>query len=276
PDLVVSAIPHFNRVQFESLALARPGTPFVTVLTDLADYPPHFWIEQQPQFFICGTEKAVEQARLLGHPPERIFRASGMILHPRFYEPVQADPASERRRLGLHPDLSTGLVLFGGAGSSEMVKIAEHLARAKVHTQLIMICGRNERLAHTLRQSAVKIPMFIEGFTKQVPYYMRIADFFIGKPGPGSVSEAMAMDLPVIVESNAWTLPQERYNAEWVREKDAGIVLHSFGKIAAAAAEMIQPSNMARYRRNAAAIQNRAVFEIPDMLAHILETGAPK
>ncbi|MGH9356171.1 MAG: galactosyldiacylglycerol synthase, partial [Terriglobia bacterium] len=48
PDLVVSAIPHFNRVQFESLARARPGTPFVTVLTDIADYPPHFWIEQQP------------------------------------------------------------------------------------------------------------------------------------------------------------------------------------------------------------------------------------
>ena len=51
---------------------------------------------------------------------------------------------------------------------------------------------------------------------------MQLADFFIGKPGPGSVSEALAMRLPVIVECNAWTLPQERYNAEWIVEKEVG------------------------------------------------------
>ena len=64
--------------------------------------------------------------------------------------------------------------------------------------------------------------MFVEGFTKEVPRYMQLADYFIGKPGPGSVSEALAMKLPVIVESNAWTLPQERYNGEWVRERASG------------------------------------------------------
>jgi len=32
--------------------------------------------------------------------------------------------------------------------------------------------------------------------------------------GPGSISEALAMRLPVVVESNAWTLAHERYNAE--------------------------------------------------------------
>jgi len=43
PDLVVSLVPHFNRAFRESL----PRTPFVTILTDLADYPPHMWIERQ-------------------------------------------------------------------------------------------------------------------------------------------------------------------------------------------------------------------------------------
>ena len=57
-DLVVSLVPNFNRALRQSL----PETPFVTILTDLADYPPHFWIEQQEQYFICGTAKAVEQA----------------------------------------------------------------------------------------------------------------------------------------------------------------------------------------------------------------------
>ena len=63
---------------------------------------------------------------------------------------------------------------------------------------------------------------------------MQLADYFIGKPGPGSISEAVAMRLPVIVERNAWTLPQERYNAEWVREQGVGIVLTNFRGIARA------------------------------------------
>jgi hypothetical protein len=72
-----------------------------------------------------------------------------------------------------------------------------------------------------------RIPMFVEGFTREVPYYMHLSDFFIGKPGPGSISEAIAMKLPVIVERNAWNLPQERYNCEWVREQDGG---HGFAQ----------------------------------------------
>ena len=117
-----------------------------------------------------------------------------------------------------------------------------------------------------------RIPMFVEGFTKEVPYYMRLADFFIGKPGPGSISEALAMRLPVLVERNAWTLPQERYNADWVVEKQVGFVLRSFRYIVSAVAELLQPENYRRFRANAASQSNRAVFEIPDILEKILAT----
>ena len=58
PDMVVSLIPNFNRALWLSLEAARPGTPLVTILTDIADYPPHFWIERQPQYLICGSERA--------------------------------------------------------------------------------------------------------------------------------------------------------------------------------------------------------------------------
>ena len=66
PDMLVSFVPHFNRALGESFSRAFPTRPFVTVLTDIADYPPHFWIERQPQFFICGSDRAVAQARSLG------------------------------------------------------------------------------------------------------------------------------------------------------------------------------------------------------------------
>ena len=74
----------------------------------------------------------------MGYTDERIFRASGMILRPTFYQPVTVDRAAERKRLGLDPDRPTGLVLFGGQGSKVMLEIAERLP----DVQLILICGK--------------------------------------------------------------------------------------------------------------------------------------
>ena len=268
PEMVVSLVPNFNRPLRESLKSVLPAVPYVTILTDLADYPPHFWMEAndpgQPLFVVCGSDKAVEQARALDYPAERILRASGMILRPNFYRPVTVDRAAERKRLGLDPERPTGLVLFGGQGSKVMLEIARRLN----DTQLIFICGKNATLAGRLRELPAAAPRFVEGFTLEVPYYMSLADFFIGKPGPGSISEAVAMGLPVIVERNAWTLPQERYNADWVRERRAGLVLPNFRGIRAAVEELL--GDLPRYREAVGRIENRAVFEIPDMLARIL------
>jgi 1,2-diacylglycerol 3-beta-galactosyltransferase len=97
---------------------------------------------------------------------------------------------------------------------------------------------------------------------------MSLADFFIGKPGPGSISEAVAMGLPVIVERNIWTLPQERYNADWVLERNAGMVLPNFRGIGGAVAKLL--GDLPRYRAAVKQIHNRAVFEIPEILEKIL------
>lgn len=273
PGLVVSLIPHFNRAIYEGLRQAGSRAPFVTLLTDLADYPPHFWIEPQPQYIICGSERAVQQAREIGHPDEAVFRLSGMILHPRFYQPPEVDRGLERRRLGLDPERPTGLVLFGGHGSGVMLKVARRMAASKLRVQLILLCGRNEKLVRALKSEQSAMPVYVEGFTTQVPYYMRLADFFIGKPGPGSISEALAMNLPVIVASNAWTLPHERYNAAWIRDEQLGLVVNSFAQVDKAVGQLLAPDNFHHFRARAAALENRAVFEAPEVLAEIASRG---
>ena len=272
PGMVVSFVPHFNRALYESFHRAYPERPFITVLTDVADFPEHFWIERdQQQYFVCGSKRAVAQAHERGYAEDRIFRASGMILHPRFYEAPVENQIKERKLLGLRSDLPTGLVLFGGHGSKAILEIAERLDGSPLALQLIVICGKNDKLAAALRARKFRFPIFVEGFTTRVNYYMQLADFFIGKPGPGSLSEALAMQLPVIVERNAWTLPQERYNADWILENEVGVVLDSFRGIEKAVARLIEPAALARYRDNAAAMKNQAVFEIPGFLKRILE-----
>ncbi len=270
-DLLVSVIPHFNREIYESWQNVCPGRPFVTIITDLADFPPHFWIEPiKDQYVIAGTQRAVEQAKAIGHDDAHIFATSGMILRPDFYVPDNSNPLALRAELGLQPDLPTAIVLFGGHGSKVMFEITERLDVANLSVQLILICGRNEALAAKLRARKWRMPVNVLGFTKEIHKWMRAADFLIGKPGPGSIAEAMVRKLPVLIECNSWTLPQERYNAEWVLEKRVGIVLKNFKEVAAGVSQMLAPANLAEFRKNVAAQNNRAIFEIPEILAKLL------
>ena len=269
PDMVISVIPNFNRALARSLRRARPQIPFVTILTDLADYPPHFWMEPESQYLVCGSARAVQQALAMGHPRERVFCTSGMILHPRFYDSLPVDREAERLRFGLDPDTPTGLVLFGGQGAPVMFDIARRLDRCPANCQFLFLCGHNRDLASRLASTSWKKKFVVEGFTSQVPHYMQLSDFFIGKPGPGSVSEALHFHLPVIVENNARTLPQERYNTEWILEQRAGMVTSSFRHVGDLVERMLSGTQLEELKANAARVENRAIFEIPAILEQI-------
>ncbi len=271
PDMVVSLVPNFNRAMYEAARRVRPDLPYVTIMTDFADFPPHFWIEPgQSQHLICGTSKAVEQARAAGYAEELIHATSGMIIRPDFYETAAVDRGAERRKLGLDPDRPTGLVMFGGHGSRAMRGIGKRLDDA----QLILVCGHNAALAESLRAMPATAPRVIEGFTRRIRDYMQLSDYFIGKPGPGSISEAVQQGLPVLVVRNSWTMPQERYNTDWVSAQGVGIVLRSFKDVGRGVAALTE--GLSDYRRNIAAIRNNAVFEIPDILGRILARAQPR
>ncbi|MEM9908608.1 MAG: glycosyltransferase [Cyanobacteria bacterium P01_D01_bin.44] len=274
PDLVISFMPLYNRGLAESLQKAKPGTPYVTALVDFADYPPAFWLEPEADSYtVCGTQKALEQARELGLKADRIIPSSGMVVHPKFYNCPPLDIAAERIRLRLDPHRLTGVVMFGGNGSKAMLTVAQRLERFR-DLQLIFLCGRNEELAEALKQQPSRQRRFVTTFTEEIPYYMQLSDFFIGKPGPGSLSEALVMDLPVITECGAATLIHERYNAEWVTEKQVGLVIKNFKQVHRAVEKFLDPDTFARYRANAAAIDNQAIFEVTNLLQQLLTQHA--
>ncbi|MGD1029379.1 glycosyltransferase [Candidatus Binatus soli] len=275
PDLVVSMIPNFNHAILEGLrqadaTQARSETPMVTILTDLADCPPHFWIERQKQYLVCGTATAARQAIAMGHDRTRVFRTSGMIVRPEFYCRMELSREAERIRLGLDPELPTGIVMFGSYGSSQMATIARKLEAARLKTQLIFVCGHNDRLREHIESMKLSYPFHCVGFTPKIPYFMQLADFFIGKPGPGCISEALVMGLPVIVERNAWTMVQERFNTDWIAQNRLGIVLPSFRQIACAVSTMLDREQFLRLRTSVEALDNRAVFEVPEILEALI------
>jgi 1,2-diacylglycerol 3-beta-galactosyltransferase len=272
PDLVVSVIPNFNAVLFGALSSFDPLIPYATVITDLVDCPPHFWMEDQDQSMICGTPIAYAQAQASGfYRPERIFAVSGMLLRESFYAAPDSDALS-RADLGLDPDRPTALIMFGGNGSMRSTHaILKQFERSQFGLQTIVLCGNNAKLLASLKGRPRCHPV---GFVSNVADYIRLADFLIGKPGPGSISEAIHLGRPVIVEGNATTMPQERPNVQWVRDNEIGIVVKSFRKeIVSAAGRML--ADLDRYKANIAARipENRAVYETVDILSRIADAA---
>lgn len=273
PDLVVSLIPNFNRALYESVTSTLPGVPFVTVLTDMADHPPHFWIEPgQHQHLVCGTPRAVAQAQAAGYALENLSLTTGMVLRPSFYEHRERPEGSVRiaacEALGLDANQPIGLVLFGGQGSMQMVSMARSLG----DVQLILMCGHNQLLADKLRKLKRAAPSAVVGFTPEVVKYMGLADFMIGKPGPGSISEALHMGLPIITCKNAWTMPQERYNADWVVEQGVGLVLSSMRDLPQGVARLL--AELLQYQARVRQLDNRAVYELPEIFSDLMLAAA--
>jgi 1,2-diacylglycerol 3-beta-galactosyltransferase len=198
------------------------------------------------------------------------MRTSGMIVRPEFYNRHQTCRSDERRRLGLDPELPTGLVMCGGYGSRRMLTIAQRVAESGQPIQLIFICGHNQYLRQQLIAMELPLRCHVEGFTGNVPYFTQLADFFVGKPGPGAISEALVSGLPLIVARNASTMVQERYNAEWIVRNQLGLVIPSFSEIGRAVAAIIDEEQSRRFRARVAMLNNRAVFEIPEILDEIM------
>jgi UDP-N-acetylglucosamine:LPS N-acetylglucosamine transferase len=175
-----------------------------------------------------------------------------MILRPAFYE----------ERESIRNESPVGFVMFGGIGSKDMIPIAKKLHDCR----LILVCGKNEKLVQKLLRLGNPKHQVV-GFSDRIPELMASADYFIGKPGPGSISEAVQMGLPVIVPLNAFTMPQERWNCKWVIENNLGLVVKNFKNIDFAVSAILE--DLDRLKTSVSAVQNTAILEIPDVVTAI-------
>jgi len=281
PAAVVSVMPNFNGILRDAIARSHPGVPLLVVLTDLADYPPRFWIEPGIDRVVVATAEAEGQAGQIGVPPARVSRVSGMVLHPRFYRCAEtAAREGVRRELGIGKDRFAVMMLFGGKGSPEMQPLAERLLAADPALHLIAVCGENPRLLERLAalEGEAKGRLTRLGFTDRVAELLAASDLLVTKPGPGSLAEAFHQQVPVVLVRNLHTIPQERFNTDFVRAQGLGRVVRHWREIPAAVLALHRdPAELSAIRERLAALPpNRAVYETIDLIARECSPGRPQ
>jgi len=281
PSAVVSVMPNFNAVLRDAVRAVHPAVPFVVLMTDYADFPPHFWIEPGVDVLITGSAEGAEQAKALGVAEDRICRVSGMLLHPRFNRPRAAETrALLRGDLGIPEDAFVVLLLFGGKGSPVMEPLCERLlAPGSPAWHVVAIAGENPGLRARLTALAAREGGRLHpvGFTDRVADYLSAADLLITKPGPGSLAEAFHMKVPVIATRDRYTVPQERFNTRMLEDQGLGIAVRDWRDAPGAAARLARdPAALERLRRNLQSLPpNRALEEVLAIVGERVGDGRP-
>jgi UDP-N-acetylglucosamine:LPS N-acetylglucosamine transferase len=139
---------------------------------------------------------------------------------------------------------------------------------------VVAICGDNPglfgQLAPLEARTAGRLVRL--GFTDRVAEILAASDLLVTKPGPGSLSEAFHQRVPVVVTRNVHTIPQERFNTDFVRDRGLGLVVAHWSEIPGAARRLLRDTaeREAISGRLAGLPPNRAVYEVVDVVARLL------
>lgn len=251
PDVIVSIHPLLNHVTLSALRDIGVRVPFVTVVTDLVSI--HCaWLARGVDACIVPTEEARIAALDAGIATSKVHLL-GMPISPAFAHPPDRDRSAVREQLGLDVNRPVILVVGGGEGAGGLYFAVEALAYATLNAQLAIITGRNKHLRAELeaRKTEFSTPAQIFGFVHNMPDFMRAADIIVTKAGPGTICEAFACGLPVVLTG---AIPgQEEGNINWVLDHQAGTIATTPEDLVAAVRSLLDVHNpaLAQMRENA-------------------------
>lgn len=217
-DLIVSVHPFATTFILKALGNNINRSPFVTVVTDMVTTHA-LWFDQRADLICVPTDIARQRALEFGMPPSKVVTV-GQPIAAKYCVP-SGDKVALRKSLGWPENKFTVVAVGGGDGMGPLAQTARAIGESGLDLNLVVVAGRNERLRQSLQALNWPIPIFIYGFTRDLPDFMRAADVLVTKAGPGTIAEALAANLPLILYAR---LPgQEDGNVAFVRYTNTGV-----------------------------------------------------
>src|SRR4029077_9453193 len=124
---------------------------------------------------VAPTEAARKVALRRRVPADRV-KLLGLPVDLRFRPPAPGEKQALRRRFGLEENRFTVLVIGGAAGVGSLAAQVRELTVEPHPWQLVVVCGRNEKLRRRLLETEVATPTLILGFVDYMPELMRACD----------------------------------------------------------------------------------------------------
>jgi processive 1,2-diacylglycerol beta-glucosyltransferase len=254
PSAVVSTFPAASGAMSILRSYGLTDTPVTTVITDHTDHS--YWVYPYTNQYIVGSE-FVRQGLLNYHISEDQITVTGIPIRLEFSNVYNRSEIA--RKHGLDSKLPTLLLMGGGGGficgSPALVKALEAIP---MRIQLIFVCGHNDKLQEKLREKLAfsKHLIHITGYIDHVHELMSFSDMMISKPGGLTISEALAMELPMIIFN---PLPgQEEDNTKFLLKAGAAFLAESVQGLTEIIGEGLQhPELLASVRKKTRTIQKK-------------------
>ena len=236
PDIVLSTHDHLNHAFLDAARAAMPGRPplcgtYCGELSGGYGFSKR-WVNPRADFFIGAVDACTEAARRHGMPSEKSW-TGGFMLNPDFWTvPEDTPPGRDAffcETLRLDPERFTLLLGTGANGANNHLALLKALACARVHPQVIALCGRNEVARRGICEWAranAQIPVCALGYQSRMRRVMACASVLFARPGTGTTSEALQAGLPMVFNGIGGVMPQELITLRYCRRFFETPVVH--------------------------------------------------
>src|SRR5690554_3940554 len=268
PDLIVST--HFFPAAVVSFYYQKYPVPNGVILTDYAAHP--MWVYPHVGRYFVACREMVDELWTYGVDKEKI-KVTGIPIRPEFG--LALSPGELRAEKGLPPDRPVILVMSGGNAIGPLLEVLEVLNLVPGDFSAVVITGKNEKTRKELEEikEDFHFTLHLPGYVEDMHKWMRLADFLISKAGGLTVSEALAVGLPMLVVRP--TPGQEEANTEFLLKAEAGYYLKDLEDLEPVVRELLKdPVKLGQLRENAAKLgKPGAAREIIKELVKLEETA---
>ncbi|MGI5841682.1 MAG: MGDG synthase family glycosyltransferase [Christensenellales bacterium] len=221
PDVIICTH-FFGSIIISNLRKIYPiPAKTISIVTDYAVHP--FWEAS------IGIDKVISPTELMyedliykGFKPEQIITI-GLPVKKEFSEYFSKSQA--REELGLAQNMFTVLLMFGGGGFGQNVKIFKKLLKVKRPLQIVVVNGKDtqskKKIDSLLKAAKTKHKVFNYGFIDFVSKVMSAADILVGKAGGISVTESLNKGIPMLLPVNL--AEQEKANMKFLVQSGAAL-----------------------------------------------------
>lgn len=253
PDMIISVMPTINGMT-QSVA-QKHHIPFWLIPTDFDAsgflfqlYKPH-----ADNFFVnCPlrhemVERTFKPARL----KEAQFTHVGMPVREQFLK--QYDVAAIKQKYKVPANKPIIMVMMGGRGARAIEKLAQQLVQLQTPVHLLLCIGKQAEVKESLEalEVAPGVTVSIIEFTPYIAELMAISDLFVTKSGGQSISEALYMGLPMLVDATDQAIDWELLNRKLIEKRGFGALVKRLHKLVPMVQEILDnPAQLAVWKAN--------------------------
>lgn len=206
----------------------KRGRAVPPVWVQVTDFDLHrMWVQAGMRGYFAASDEIAFRMVQHGIASANVC-VTGIPIMPAFSQKL--DRIDCARELGIEPDKITLLLMTGGAGIAGGETLITRLLALPGEFQIVALAGRNEQLLANYRALARASSgrLFPLGFTSTIERVMACADVAVTKPGGLTVSECLAVGLPMVLIS---PIPgQEERNADYLMEH--GVAVKAYDAVA--------------------------------------------